>query len=565
MRPLVTISTTLAATLALVIGCGPKPAPPTSPAAEWFEDVTAGSGVRYSSDAGTGDPYYMPGLMGGGVALLDYDGDGRLDLFFTPGGEAGKGSPSKLYHQNSDGTFEDVTKQAGVEVFGYGQGVAVGDVNNDGRPDLFVTAYRAVWLFRNNGDGTFADVTQPSGVDNPQWATSAAFTDYDRDGWLDLVVVNYLEYNPNKTCHGGAGEKDFCGPKAYDGTVTRLFRNTGDGKFSDVTVKAGLAVARGPGLGVVCLDFDGDRWPDLFVANDGKPNHLWVNRRDGTFREEGVQRGVALNGMGAAEANMGIAVGDVDGNGLFDLFVTHLRDEQHRLWSQVKRGQFRDQTAARGLGGVNARSTGFGTLLTDFDHDGAEDLVVANGRVNRGGATPPAGAGEPFWTPYREGNHLYRNDGRGGFVNVTDAHPAFGSPVGVHRVVAAGDLDNDGAVDLVVTRVDGPARVYRNMAPARGHWVSVRAVDPALNRDAYGAELTVRAGDRRWTRWMNPGYSFACSNDPRAHVGLGSVEVIDDFRVVWPDGTEERFAGGPADRFVTLKKGTGERVEPSKP
>lgn len=566
MRTLLLYPFVVAAAVVGVIGCGTTP-PTTAPApapADWFADVTEGVGVRYSPDAKPDDPYFMPAMMGGGVALLDYDSDGRLDLFFTPGGEAGKGSPSKLYRQEADGTFTDVTKAAGVEVFGYGQGAAVGDMNNDGRPDLFVTAYGAVWLFRNNGDGTFTDVTRPAGIDNPLWATSAAFVDYDRDGWLDLVVVNYIEYNPNKTCHGGGGERDFCGPKAYNGTVTRLFRNKGDGTFADVTVKSGLAAARGPGLGVVCLDFDGDRWPDLFIANDGKPNHLWVNQRDGTFREEGMLRGVAYNGMGVPEANMGIAVGDVDGNGLFDLFITHLSDEKHCLWAQVKRGQFRDQTATRGLGGLTARGTGFGTLLADFDHDGAEDLVVVNGLVKRAGGGLPAGPGESFWTPYREKNHLFRNDGSGQFVSVTDANPAFSGPAGVHRVVAAGDLDNDGAVDLVVTRLDGPARVYRNVAANRGHWVSVRAVDPALNRDAYGAELTVRAGDRHWTRWMNPGYSFACSNDPRAHVGLGAAEVIDDFRVVWPDGTEERFAGGRADRFVTLSKGAGERVESSK-
>ncbi len=541
------------------------------PTPEWFSDVTERVGIRYDPAARPSDPYFMPLIMLGAAGVFDADNDGRLDVFLAPGGEKGAGSPSKFYRQKPDGTFEDATAAAGLEIYGWGQGVAAGDVNNDGWVDLVVTGYGRVWLFRNNGNGTFTEVSVDAGVDNPQWGTSAAFVDYDRDGWLDLVVANYVAYIPTKPCTDTGGQRNFCGPRAFEGTPSRLFRNLGEAGltrtakvgFVDVTVAAGLAARPGPGLGVICADFDGDRWPDIFVANDGKPNHLWVNQKNGTFKEEGLFRGVANNAMGQAEANMGIALGDIDRNGLFDLFVTHLTTETHRLWVQTRRGQFRDRTNDVGLAETANRSTGFGTLLADFDNDGDEDLVLANGMVTRPADVPEAASPGNFWVPYRERNQLQANDGTGKFTNVSDANPAVCGTPGVYRVVVVADLDNDGAPDLLVTRLDGPARVYRNVAPDRGHWVTVRAVDPALKRDAYGAELTVRAGGRSHSRWMNPGYSYACSNDPRAHVGLGAAASVDEFRVVWPDGKEEAFDGCPADRAVTLRKGEGKPVGPA--
>ena len=550
----------------VIASCGSPstPTPPSQAPPQWFEDVTDRLGLQHSLLATHTDPFFMPQLMSGGAVLFDYDNDDRLDLFFVPCGPLGTGTPSKLYHQKPDGTFEEVTKAAGVAIDGWGQGAAVGDVNNDGHVDLFITSYDGVWLFLNNGNGTFREMAKSAGIDNPLWGTSAAFVDYDRDGWLDLIVVNYIDYKHSKTCTGHGGQREFCGPSSFSGTVSRLFRNLGKAGlatpakvgFEDVTIRSGLGTANGPGLGVICADFDGDRWPDLFIANDGKPNHLWLNQRNGTFVEEGLLRGVGHNSMGHAEANMGIALGDINGDGLFDLFVTHLTDETHRMWVQVKRGHFRDRTGQVGLAGGSSRSTGFGTLMADFDHDGDEDLVLVNGRVKRAGQDPPA-AGESFWRPYQERNLLYANDGSGSFTNISADNPAIAGTPGVYRVVVAGDIDNDGAMDLLVTRIDGPTRLYRNVAPNRGHWIKVRAIDPALNRDAYGAELTVRAGTRRWVRWMNPGYSFECSNDPRAHVGLGSLDRVEEFEVIWPDGTTELFPGIEADRSVTLRKGTG--------
>jgi hypothetical protein len=522
----------------------------------------------------------MPQLLGSGAALFDFDNDGRLDIYLIQNGGLNSRSTNRLFHQGSDGRFTDVSAGSGLDIAGYGMGVAIGDVNNDGWPDVLVTEYGGLHLFLNNGNGTFTDVTKEAGLESVLWGTSAAFVDYDRDGWLDLVVVNYLNYDPGTPCTSAAGQTDFCAPRAFKGTVTKLYRNLGTRldknhetherherrqrdeeirnvpRFEDVTLKSGLARAPGPGLGVVCVDFNGDHWPDIFVANDGKPNHLWINQRDGTFKEEAIPRGLAYNAMGKAEANMGIALGDVDGAGLFDVFVTHTADETHRLWKQGPRGVFQDRTAAAGLANYRSRGTGFGTVLADFDHDGALDLAIVNGAITRQHAGP-GGSLESFWSAYFQRNQLFANDGKGVFRDVSESNVPFCGPEAVSRGLACGDLDNDGALDLLVTSIAGPARLYRNVAPKRGHWLMIRAVDPALKRDAYGAEIVVYAGDRHWMRWINPAYSYVCSNDPRAHFGLGSAERVDRIDVIWPDGAEETFPGRSADQLVLLRKGTG--------
>jgi hypothetical protein len=348
--------------------------------------------------------------------------------------------------------------------------------------------------------------------------------------------------------------------------VTLLYRNQGsEGKvqFEDVTEKAGLSKQAGPGLGVACADFTGDGWPDIFVANDGAANHLWVNpgKDKGTFREEALHRGLAYDGMGNAPANMGIALGDVDGDGLFDVFVTHLTSETHTLWSQGPRGTFRDRTVPAGLAPPGSRGTGFGTVMADFDHDGSLDVVAVNGRVGRSQPLAEDALG-PFWSQYAERNQLFANAGTGRFRDISARNPALCGVPGVYRGLACGDIDGDGALDLVITALAGPARLYRNVAPDRGRSLLIRTIDPALKRDAYGAEVTVRARDRRWTRGTNPGYSYLCSNDPRVHFGLGAVEHVDSFHVLWPDGTRETFPGCPADRRPehVLRKGTGEKA-----
>jgi enediyne biosynthesis protein E4 len=572
MRSGTSIATAAILIIVLGLGCRP-PAAPSLPSERagpvWFRDVTDEVGLNFVHDPGPAGNYFFPQIQGSGAALFDFDNDGRLDIYLLQNGGPKSGSTNRLFRQGADGRFTDVSAGSGLDVSGYGMGVAIGDVNNDGWPDVFITEYGRIRLFLNNRNGTFTDVSKEAGLESPLWATSACFFDYDRDGWLDLVVVNYVDYASARPCADSAGTRDFCGPTAFAGTVAKLYRNLGRPagtgqhtvRFEDVTLRSGLGQHPGPGLGVVCADFDGDGWPDIFVTNDAQANRLWINQHDGTFKDEAVVRGIAYNSLGMAEANMGIALGDIAGRGLVDVFVTHLTDETNTLWRQGPRGMFQDRTAAAGLASPAWRGTGFGTVLADFDHDGAPDLAVVNGRVKRMervGTDPAAEASlDPFWRPYAERNQLFANDGQGRFRDISLANDPFCAVARVGRGLACGDMDGDGALDLLVTSIAGRARLYKNTAPQRGHWLLVRAVDPALGGDAYGAEVAIEACQRRLLGWVNPGYSYLCSNDPRAHFGLGAAERVDAIHVKWPDRTCETFPGCPADRVMVLRKGDG--------
>jgi hypothetical protein len=533
----------------------------------WFEDITDKVGLKFLHESGplpVNDRYYMPQLVGSGAALFDYDNDGRLDIYLIQN-SPDSGARNRLFHQESDGSFKDVSEGSGLDVSGAGMGVAIGDVNNDGLPDVLLTERGRIRLFLNLGHGKFKDVTEEAGLHDTLWATSAAFFDYDRDGWLDLVVANYVDYKDHEPCKGLDQKPDYCGPQPFQGTMTKLFHNKGAPapggvpRFEDVTSKAGLDTLTGPdkgaGLGVVVADFNGDHWPDVLISNDGKRNHLWINQKNGTFLEEAKKYNIAYDAYGKAMAGMGIAVGDIKGDGRLSVFMPHLDNETNTLWTMTANGMFKDETYSARVGRGEWTATGFGAAFVDFNHDGLLDLAIVNGGVQRG-AAPDESFPDPFWKWYVQRNQLFVNEGGGRFKDISSGEKAFcGTPL-VGRGLAFGSVTNDGAVDILVTAVSGPARLYKNVAPKSGHWLMVKAVDPALGgRDAYGAELTVTAGGRRWIGAIQPASSYLCSNDPRAHFGLGAVDKVDVIHVVWPDGTEEAFPSQAVDRVVVLKKG----------
>jgi hypothetical protein len=539
----------------------------SGPGVNWLEDVTAASGLDFHHDADVRQTYFMPKIMGSGGAFI-HDGDGSLYVYLLHlGGPQGK--KNQLFKRQADGTFKDVSQGSGLDIAGYCTGVAVGDVDNDGLPDVIVTQYGGIKLFLNRGGGHFEDATDEAGLTNPLWGMSAALFDYDRDGWLDLVVVNYLDYDPKFDCLSAAAIKDFCVPQVFPGRSAKLLHNRGPRAaasgtkaarvwFEDVSFASGVGRVPGPGLGVCCADFDGDGWPDIFVANDGQPNRLWINQKDGTFKEEATSRGVAVNAMANAFAGMGVAIGDLAGSGLFDLFVTHLGSETNTLWQQGPRGQFKDRTIESKLTARRWRGTGFGTVMADFDLDGALDIAVVNGRIHSGGEATGSNLG--FWETYAERNQLFANDGTGKFHDVSPANNPFCGAWNVGRGLACADFNNDGAPGLLVTASGGRARLFKNVAPNRGHWLKVRALDPKRKRDAYGAEVRVRAGQRTWLRFINPAEGYLCSGSPWALFGLGKVQRIESIEVTWPDSTGpqvEVFEGGLVDRQLQLHRGEG--------
>jgi hypothetical protein len=506
------------AALGLMAGaCRRAAEPPASPtpAAAPFREASADSGLEFHHFTGATGKLYMPEIMGSGVALVDYDSDGDLDVFLVQGDRLDRdGDPvfpvpashwpgSRLYRNElvpgGRLRFTDVTEAAGVGHQGAGMGVATGDYDNDGHPDLYLAAFGSNVLYHNEGNGTFKDVTRPAGVDDPRWSTSAAFLDYDRDGDLDLVVVNYVDFQVkgNRKCTSRTGEPDYCTPKAYSPTPARLVRNDGNGRFTDVSRASGIASKPGPGLGVVCADLNGDGWIDIYVANDGAANHLWINRGDGTFVENGLMSGTAYNADGRPEAGMGVSAGDFDGDGDEDLFLTHLLNEKNRLYLNEGNGIFHDATAEFGLDPGNSPFTGFGTEWFDYDNDGFLDLFVTNGAVQ----IMDSLRGAPY--PYHERKQLFRNSGPPKF-GFTEVAPEPGSALSLSEVgrgAAFGDVDNDGRVDIVVSNNNGPARLLLNQTRRR-HWLMVQLTGVSSNRGGLGARVAVlrHGGNALWRR-----------------------------------------------------------------
>jgi len=540
----------LALLLALAPGCSREGADRGAATPPWFVDATERAGLAFVHDPGKTGSFHMPGIMGPGGALLDVDGDGDLDVLLV-----NAQGPNRLYRQDAGLRFTDVTKGSGLDAPGFGMGVAVGDFDNDGRADVYLTRNGPNALLRNRGDGTFEDVTARAGVACGGWSASAVFVDFDGDGFLDLFVTRYLAFDPAVECRDAAGRRDYCGPERFPGLSDALYRNNGDGTFTDVSRASGIAAAARHGLGVVAADLTGDGRPDLYVANDRDPNQLWVNRGDGTFVDEAMVRGAALDEAGRAKAGMGVACADLDGDGRLDLVVTNLRGEGHTLHRADGRGGFEDASARAGLTPATFRSTGFGVAALDADQDGRVDLAVADGHVFRAAPDPRARLG-PHWNEYAQPGQLLRNAG-GRFEDLGDRAGALAVEPCVGRGLAAGDVDRDGDLDLLLAATAGRARLLLNEAPGRGHWLVARVLDPALRRDAYGAVVTVVTASGRQARLAHPAGSYLSSADPSVHFGLGRDDAVTAIEVVWPGGKIERFPGGPADRFVTLRRGEG--------
>jgi hypothetical protein len=576
----------LVAVAALACGGGADPRPAAGgdgAAAAYFVEAATDTGLDFVHFNGMSGEYYMAEVTGSGAALFDYDGDGDLDVYFVQGRMLGPGKsaadahfPSaaptdrgRLYRNRlvEEGrlAFEDVTDGAVPPHTGYGMGVASGDYDGDGDPDLYLTHLGRNQLLRNEGDGTFRDVTDAAGAGDERWSVPAAFLDYDRDGDLDLFVGNYVDFpfDDPPVCNDFAGEQDYCGPDSFTPQADRLFENLGPGadgevRFAVVTGRAGLTGGFGPALGVVAADFDGDGWTDLYVANDQKPNNLWVNQGDGTFRDEALLAGAAINAEGKAEASMGVDGGDFDGDGDLDLFMTHLVTETNTLYRNDGHGMFDDHTDVAGLGPASRPYTSFGTGFLDVDNDGWLDLLVVNGAVKKLEAL--VRRGDPF--PLHEPNQLFRNlggdGGPGRYADVTAAQGGALSRSEVSRGAAFGDLDNDGDTDVVISNNNGPARLLLNTAGQQRPWIGLRLVAGQPPRDALGARAAVRRDGRPplW-RWVRTAGSFCSANDPRLLFGLGDSPHLTAVRVVWPDGAVEEWRGLEAGRYHTLSRGEG--------
>jgi enediyne biosynthesis protein E4 len=553
-------------------GRGPARVPRSAPPPQTpFVDRTAGSGLDFVHINGAAGELLLPEVIGSGGALFDYDNDGDLDLFAVQGGTLRPGArgaaavPVSRLYRNDLGAddnprlrFTDVTSGSRIVASGYGMGAAAGDYDNDGWVDLYVTYLGSNRMLRNNGDTTFSDVTTRTGTGDTRWSTSATFFDYDRDGWLDLFVVNYVNFGlgMKRGCFSAGSARDYCNPAVYDPVPDRLFRNNRDGTFSDATARAGLTRSPARGLGVLASDFNDDGWTDLYVANDGDANQLWLNERgSGVFKDDALLAGVALNRMGQAQGSMGVDAGDIDGDGDEDLFVTNLDNEANTLYLNQGQGLFEDRTVEAGL--FTLGFTGFGTRFMDYDNDGWLDLVVVNGAVRH--LSSQVQRGDPY--PLRQRSQLFHNEGGRRFVDVTDRSGQAFAPLHVGRGAATGDLDNDGDIDVVVFNNNGPARVLLNEVGSRRHWLGVRVIDGRYGRDAVQARVTLTGrGGRDVSARVHADGSYATASDPRIVFGLAENDLPRTIRVHWPGGTVEEFRGLTVDRYWVLETGKAPRA-----
>ncbi len=561
--------------------------------ADVFTEEARATGLDFVHFNGMSGERYFNEIVGPGIALLDYDNDGDLDAYAVQGAMLGLDKTlddalfpprhpppltDRLYrndlvvHQDGRRTlrFTDVTAAAGLESLGYGMGVAAGDYDNDGFVDVYVTNHGSNQMLRNRGDGSFADVTAKTGTDDRRWSTSAAFLDFDGDGWLDLYVANYVGYDiaQHTSCPQITGEPGYCGPLSYPPESDRLFRNRGDGAdgivtFEDVTLASGLGREKSSGLGVVTADFNGDGWPDFYVANDLRANNLWLNQRRGedgrvSFVDDALLGGCSASSSGELEASMGVVAGDLDGDGDEDLFMAHLRQQTNTIYLNDGSGLFHDASLETGLGSPSWPFTGFGTAVFDYDNDGWLDLMVVNGAIKE--LDELRKKKDPF--PLHQPNQLFRNlgatDGRVRFAETTGTAGAVFELSEVSRGAAVGDVDNDGDADVLVANNNAATRLLINQVGHHRHWLGLRLVDPATRRDAVGARAALhRAGKPPLWRTVRGDGSYLSSHDLRLLFGLGDSPEVERVRVVWPGGLTEEWTEVTAGAYTTLRKGSG--------
>jgi tetratricopeptide (TPR) repeat protein len=525
-----------------------------------FIDIASRAQVNFQYNAAPTGDLFIVDTMGGGVGLIDYNHDGWLDLYFVNGCRlpydfSAPPRPNKLFRNRKDGTFEDVTERAGVGGLGYGMGCSVADFDADGDDDLFVTGFGASLLYRNNGDGTFNDVTIDAGVATTRWSTASGFADLDGDGDLDLMAVTYVDAIKDKgpPCRDNTGRPIHCSPGYYPEQFNQLFRNNGNGTFTDVSKLAGIELPRGRGLGLAIADFDEDGRLDMFVANDASPNYFFRNLGNLKFEEIGISAGVGVDGAGQATASMGVVADDLDGDGRIDLFHTNFLNEPNTLRLNAGHGIFRDATLGANLDASSRALTGFGTVGADFNHDGWVDLFVTNGHVD-----------DQSWvnSPMAQPPRLYLNKGQAKFAQAGPEASEYLSRRVVGRGLASGDFDNDGRVDLVVVHRDVPVAILQNETRSANHWVGFKLIGNRSSRLPVGAKVAVTSGGITATRWVTSGTSYLSSNDPRIVLGLGKATKIDRLEVSWPSGTKQVWTSVPIDRYLDINEGRDALTNP---
>ncbi len=528
-----------------------------------FQDVTAKAGIHFVHNNGAFGKKFLPETVGPGVAFLDYDNDGWPDIFLVNGtdwpGHGQKHTTPKLYHNNHDGTFTDVTHKAGLDVEMYGIGVAVGDYDNDGYDDLFVTAYGQSHLFHNNGNGTFTDVTQKAGLGGvKEFSTSAAWVDYDKDGKLDLVVGNYVQWSPETDlyCTMDGKSKSYCTPESYKGTSVRLWHNNGNGTFSDATQKAGLGEPTSKTLGVAVLDYDNDGWPDLLFSNDTQPNKLYHNNANGTFTEKAVVAGVAFSEDGVARAGMGVDTADYDRSGNTSLLISNFSNQMLSLYHNEGKGLFVDEAPRSEVGRASLLTLGFGCFFFDYDLDGWPDILVANGHID------PDIQKVQVNVKFAEPPHLFRNLGKGKFAEVTkSAGPEFAA-ARVGRSAAYADVFNDGRLDVLLSTNGGAVHLFRNVAAGASkekpnHSVRFKLIGTKSNRDGIGAVVRVTSSDGTQTQMLKSGSSYLAANELVLTFGLGQLTKGDAVEIRWPNGQVDKLSNVNAGQTVVVTEGKG--------